>query len=1433
MSACNISDTVHFALMGVFCEDLKRAYRIDPNEILRATGHFARWDSVVRRMRKLWGPDASSPPKTNPARRRSRLLQKAAVGTVSAALMVGLLGVAPAAAVEAGDELLFTDRSWVVELWTTGGPAVKAAAESALLGSDQDVTKFLDAELQLARTHDNRLSAVRMASVGGPSIREAARKALEGEPGALQLFLTDGWKAPLEQDQRLQATQVASTGGPRVQAQARTALEAGPEAVRKFLEEGQFLAQEMDNRVQVVQIASLGGPATKEAARVALEGTPHDVTEFLEVGQHVARARDQERMTIAELVKQAQQAGQQAKRASDLTKEASAKALTASGLAKQAAKTAAAETAAAGKDARRAANAANRAAEAARGAASAARQAIGASNAANQAARIAASAAAKAASAAVGAADAASAASEAAARVSLNADAAEEAKRLAAKAHQAAKDAKSAQLAAGSAGEASRQAGTAAQAAKGAALDALEAADSADEADRLAAAAGAQSGKASKAAADARRHANEANRAADASAKLAERSAVAAFQARDAAGSAAEHASNAATAADEAIAHAGEASTAAAQATKQAANAKNAAVAAAAAVKAANEVFLVARATEAEDLTARTAASVAEAEEDKSVDDNFVVSIGYTLRDSKALDAEADRLEAEAAKPGIDVKATALQGRRLALKILANQGSWSKDAASRALAATDDEVLEYLKTGRRAAAQDDIRQAVEELRISSPDAPVRTAAATALTGTAKDIAEFYLNGQHTAAATANRLRVTQIASTGGTRLKEAALAALEDGTPKALALFLSSRQYQARTMDERITATQLASTGGAELQAAAKIALSGSPETLHSFIQTGQYMADRKDQLTDTHVHQMQQLISIAESAAATAQKNAFEATRAAALAVNAKDEANKAAGEATKSSLRAQDFAKAADTSAAKAETSATRARQSATVARNAANAANRDADAAELSAEQAKFSADYASRKSQEAHRAADQAKDEALDAGKNAIEAKAEAENAWTATIDKARAEMQAAQKAYEEEVKKRQENQRQKEKRYCAPFLLQVYGNGLSCLVDPSGRGQTPELIIPDGMAYGRANLAFYGAITGIADIIACAQNVTFDNCKDAVTAMAPWERPRRIIKGVSSVIDEINDFNKKQGIGCPTKCFTAGTKVLLANGEPKNIEDIGLGEKVLATDPVSGTTGARRVTNLTVTEDDKHFNDLTIETPDGASKLTATYEHPFWSPNRKAWIEAADLRPGMSLRTREGSEVYVRDNKPFDRHARTFNLTVSDLHTYYVQVDGTSVLVHNCDRDELSKILPERKGTPTDGVGGGTDAHGVKRVYEITSGGSRKDRALIDWINAKLNEPGGPLNGGASARAKDVEQKMAAIMHRDQVYKAEIVINHPGGPCKDARLGCNAILDYLLGPNHGLTVHWKNGNGVWRKCMYGKGAIKDDGGCFDE
>ncbi|WTP14332.1 polymorphic toxin-type HINT domain-containing protein [Streptomyces sp. NBC_00191] len=145
-------------------------------------------------------------------------------------------------------------------------------------------------------------------------------------------------------------------------------------------------------------------------------------------------------------------------------------------------------------------------------------------------------------------------------------------------------------------------------------------------------------------------------------------------------------------------------------------------------------------------------------------------------------------------------------------------------------------------------------------------------------------------------------------------------------------------------------------------------------------------------------------------------------------------------------------------------------------------------------------------------------------------------------------------------------------------------------------------------------------------------------------------------------------------------GC--KCFLAGTDVLMADSTTKDIEDVKVGDEVLATDPETGETGKRKVTRLIVTEDDKLFNELTIATDEGNEKLTATHEHPFWSPSEKEWIEAGQLRPGMTLLTIDGSRATVHANRAFAKHARTYNLTVDDLHTYYVLAGTTPVLVHN-------------------------------------------------------------------------------------------------------------------------------------------------------
>ncbi|MCF6523101.1 HNH endonuclease [Streptomyces sp. JJ36] len=153
-----------------------------------------------------------------------------------------------------------------------------------------------------------------------------------------------------------------------------------------------------------------------------------------------------------------------------------------------------------------------------------------------------------------------------------------------------------------------------------------------------------------------------------------------------------------------------------------------------------------------------------------------------------------------------------------------------------------------------------------------------------------------------------------------------------------------------------------------------------------------------------------------------------------------------------------------------------------------------------------------------------------------------------------------------------------------------------------------------------------------------------------------------------------------------------KChsFLPGTRVLLADGTSRPIEEVGLGDEVTVTDPETGKTTTREVVGTIVTEDDKHFVDLTVRTDDGSAALISTTTHPFWAETEEAWVEAGELRPGMLLRTADGTTVEVEEVRHFQKRQRTHDLTVDGVHTYYVGAGTETLLVHNTNGPQFCK-----------------------------------------------------------------------------------------------------------------------------------------------
>jgi hypothetical protein len=144
--------------------------------------------------------------------------------------------------------------------------------------------------------------------------------------------------------------------------------------------------------------------------------------------------------------------------------------------------------------------------------------------------------------------------------------------------------------------------------------------------------------------------------------------------------------------------------------------------------------------------------------------------------------------------------------------------------------------------------------------------------------------------------------------------------------------------------------------------------------------------------------------------------------------------------------------------------------------------------------------------------------------------------------------------------------------------------------------------------------------------------------------------------------------------------CERNSFPGTTRVLMADGTTKRIDDVRIGDVVLATDPETGRTEGHTVTRTIYTPNDTDFVDITINV--GKARITATQHHPFWSPGAHRWIDAGNLEPGQTLRTNDGETVTVVRVHRYQQFHPAYNLTVDSLHTYYVLAGTTAVLVHN-------------------------------------------------------------------------------------------------------------------------------------------------------
>ncbi|MGO1056613.1 polymorphic toxin-type HINT domain-containing protein [Crossiella sp. CA198] len=174
---------------------------------------------------------------------------------------------------------------------------------------------------------------------------------------------------------------------------------------------------------------------------------------------------------------------------------------------------------------------------------------------------------------------------------------------------------------------------------------------------------------------------------------------------------------------------------------------------------------------------------------------------------------------------------------------------------------------------------------------------------------------------------------------------------------------------------------------------------------------------------------------------------------------------------------------------------------------------------------------------------------------------------------------------------------------------------------------------------------------------------------------------------RPAKALLAKVDSIADDLKANGGSCPRQSFVPGTRVLLADGSSKPIEEIRIGDRVRAADPEKGESGARAVVGTVTSESVKRLVTVTVDTDgdrgEATGSVVATTNHPFWVDNQGRWVKAGELALGDQLVDAAGRRVEAVATSSWVATQRVHNFTVDGIHTYYVQAGGVPVLAHNC------------------------------------------------------------------------------------------------------------------------------------------------------
>jgi hypothetical protein len=260
-------------------------------------------------------------------------------------------------------------------------------------------------------------------------------------------------------------------------------------------------------------------------------------------------------------------------------------------------------------------------------------------------------------------------------------------------------------------------------------------------------------------------------------------------------------------------------------------------------------------------------------------------------------------------------------------------------------------------------------------------------------------------------------------------------------------------------------------------------------------------------------------------------------------------------------------------------------------------------------------------------------------------------------------------------------------------------------------------------------------------------------------------------------------------------------FAPTTRVVMADGSTKPIAEINIGDKVKATDPATGKTEAKPVMALHLNRD-KALTTVTLVAAGGATAVLATTQnHPFWDATSKTWVEAAKLVSGTS--TTSSAEGAAQTVTRVDNHVGSQimrDLTVADIHTYYVVAGGTPVLVHNddnlgfeensCPALGAARALADASRTPARGRPAVAEAIQLRdgNVISATSGGTPRLNPQVDAILDSVPPGQRGAGHGTCGFVKCVSTALDNGLDVREASAAAVTVTGPNNPSHGKPIG---------------------------------------------